>query len=1234
MPSHFYKKFCWGTVFLTGLRSFIDLRSGLRIKRTNRRTRVPIGLCPCHIKEKVTIKEVRGESVMEWKTKVTTKEGIVIKIPGKFRGDMVRPTSQNPTPEPSPEPNPDIATIIAQQLQNIIPQIVTQVTANVNGGNGNGGQIDVPTRISLLRVRALLAEEFYPSNKLEKLENEFWNHTMVGANHVAYTDRFHELAKLVPHLVHAMSQDEDRASMRRREHTGVRLSVWTLTKGSDKRKEMEESSKQGSTWKDNKKSKTGSGFIATVPPRNNNVNTYPKCVMCNTFHKENAHLEALQDPKVLMGTFSLNNQFDTVLFDSGADFSFISTMFAPLINVEPSIVNHGYAIEIADGKSVEVDRVIRDCKLKLGNSVVSIDCDTLGNTLSNAAKALMNAKIDEPRISDIPMMGDFTDVFSNDLLGQPPQRQVEYCIDLVPGATPISKSLYRLAPSKMQELSRQLQELQDKSFIRPSHSSWGAPVLFVKKKDGSFRICIDYRELNKITIKNCYPLPRIDDLFDQLQGAYYFYKIDLRSGYHQLRVHEYDIPRTAFSPNEVLDLPESLHKFVIDDVLIYSKMKEELEVHLKLVLELLRKEKLYAKFSKCEFWLQEVHFLRHVVNQNDIHVDLSKVEAMKNWKAPTTPSEKNQKYELGEKEEEAFQTLKNNLCDAPILSLPDGVEDFVFYCDASNQGLGCVLMQRSKELNLRQRRWIEMFSDFECDIRYHPGKANVVVDALSRKERVKPKRVPTMAMTIQSGVKEMILAAQSGAFKQENVLAKRLHGLDQQMEKKEDGSLYFMDRIWVPLVVDVRMVILNEAHKSRYSVHPGADKTYHDLRDIEIINLMHNHGTTWSACGRYFWIEWADLTSTHLANVQKALGNKIRHEYLLIILKYGMDKVSKQIDFEDDEYGGVGVAMGELEACIEAGTLGVVCVELLKAIGVVAEWWRYEAWDYKRKALRRSELVFRIVGDLLCALVIEGYVFFIVLSYLLRRVTERLWSMLAQYGAKKRGGAHSEAIGDMRIVAKVQLEVDASRGSTDRRLMRNAKMKADEESIGSYHSSIRCAPFEALYGRKCRSPVLWAEIGEGNLIGPELVLEMTDKVLLKVSPWKGVVHFGMKGKLAPRYVGTFEILERIGLVAYRLRLHEELSRVHDTFHVSNLKKCMADANLHVPLNEIKMRNRNWKLCFEHSVRRVTCGYPWPELEGKGFGIQQDEFKVRKSGKMDHRQLAKFSYLDFVICFGC
>ncbi|KAD5960298.1 hypothetical protein E3N88_11770 [Mikania micrantha] len=404
----------------------------------------------------------------------------------------------------------------------------------------------------------------------------------------------------------------------------------------------------------------------------------------------------------------------------------------------------------------------------------------------------------------------------------------------------------------MQELSNQLQELLDKGFIRPSYSPWGASVLFVKKKDGSFRMCIDYRELNKLTIKNRYPLPRIDDLFDQLQGAQYFSKIDLRSGYHQLRVQDEDIPKTAFrtryghyefmvmpfgltnAPAVFMDLMNRvckpyLDQFVIvfiDDILIYSKSKAKHEQHLRTILELLKEEKLYAKFSKCEFWLKEVQFLGHVVNSEGIHVDPAKIEAIKDWDTPKTPTEicsflglagyyrrfisnfskialpltkltqKSEPFVWEQKQEEAFQTLKQKLCDAPILSLPDGCDDFVVYCDASHQGLGCVLMQRDKviayasrqlkvheknytthdlelgamifslkiwrhylygtkctiftdhkslqhifdqkELNMRQRRWVELLNDYDCVIKYHPGKANVVADALSRKERVKP----------------------------------------------------------------------------------------------------------------------------------------------------------------------------------------------------------------------------------------------------------------------------------------------------------------------------------------------------------------------------------------------------------------------------------------------------------------------------------------------------------------
>ncbi|GJY37661.1 putative reverse transcriptase domain-containing protein [Tanacetum coccineum] len=381
--------------------------------------------------------------------------------------------------------------------------------------------------------------------------------------------------------------------------------------------------------------------------------------------------------------------------------------------------------------------------------------------------------------------------------------------------------------------------------LQRSSSPWGAPVLFVKKKDGSFRMCIDYRELNKLTVKNRYPLPRIDDLFDQLQGSSVYSKIDLRSGYHQLRVREEDIPKTAFrtryghyefqvmpfgltnAPAVFMDLMNRvckpyLDKFVIvfiDDILIYSKNEQEHKEHLKQILELLKKEELYAKFSKCEFWIPKVQFLGHVIDSEGIHVDPAKIESIKDWASPKSPTEIRQflglagyyrrfiegfskiakpmtkltqkkiKFEWGDKQEAAFQLLKQKLCSAPILALPEGSEDFIAYCDASKKGLGAVLMQREKvisyasrqlkiheknytthdlelgavvfalkiwrhylygtkctvftdhkslqhildqkELNMRQRRWLELLSDYDCDIRYHPGKANVVADALA-----------------------------------------------------------------------------------------------------------------------------------------------------------------------------------------------------------------------------------------------------------------------------------------------------------------------------------------------------------------------------------------------------------------------------------------------------------------------------------------------------------------------
>ncbi|GJU61571.1 putative reverse transcriptase domain-containing protein [Tanacetum coccineum] len=948
------------------------------------------------------------------------------------------------------------------------------------------------------------------------------------------------------------------------------------------------------------------------------------------------------NPNVVMGTFLLNNHYASVLFDLGAERSFVSIKFTPFIDIAPAALNTSYEVELADGKII--------VRIPLPNGEI---LEIQGERPEKDPKSLSCIKADEKRLDDIRTICDFPEVFLDDLTGLPSVREIEFRIDLIPGALPVVKSPYRLAPSEMQELSNQLKELQEKGFIRPSHSPWGAPMLFVKKKDGALRMCIDYRELNKLIIKNRYPLPRIDDLFDKLQGVCCFSKIDLRLGYHQLRVREEDIPKTAFrtryghfeftvmpfrlmnAPAIFMDLMNRvckpyLNKLIIvfiDDILIYSKSEEEHEAHLKTILDLLKEEKLYAKFSKCKFWLKEVQFLGHVVNRNGIHEDPSKVESVKNWKTPESPIEirsilrlagyyrrfienfskiakpltlltqKNKAYVWGDKQEEAFCILKEKLCNAPVLALPDGPNDFVVYCDASNQGFGCVLMQRGKviayasrqlkiheknytthdlelgavvfalktwrhylygtksviytdhkslqylfeqkELNMRQRRWIELLSDYECEIKYHPGKANVVADALSRKERLKPRRVRAMSMTIQSGLKAKILEAQGEASKDLKAPAEWLRGLESHFEKRDDGEIYFFDRIWIPSVGGIRKLIMDEAHTSRYSVHPGADKMYYDLRDL------------------YWWPGMKRDIAEYVSKCLTCSKIKAEHQKPSGLLhqpeipewkweKITMDLVTK-LPKSSSGYDAIWVIVDRL-------TKSAHFLPIRE--------------DYKTEKLARiyiNEIVARhgvpvsIISDR------DG------------RFASHLWQALQKaLGTKLNMSTayHPETDGQSERTIQT-LEENALRacvmdfgGSWDTHLP-----LVEFSYNNSYHKSIKCAPFEALYGRKCRSPVIWAEVGESQLIGPEIVQETTekifqikerlktarsrqksyadkrrkplefkvgDRVLLKVSPWKGVVRFGKKGTDRHHDSGTrFEI-------------------------------CLAETEVQVPLEEIEI----------------------------------------------------------------
>ncbi|GJZ65795.1 putative reverse transcriptase domain-containing protein [Tanacetum coccineum] len=409
----------------------------------------------------------------------------------------------------------------------------------------------------------------------------------------------------------------------------------------------------------------------------------------------------------------------------------------------------------------------------------------------------------------------------------------------------------------------------------------------------------------------------------------------------------------------------------------------------------------------------EVQFLGHVINGNGIHVDPSKIKAVKNWKTPRTPNE------------------------------------------------------------------IELFSDYDCEIRYHHGKANVVADALSRKER------------------EVV-----------DEIAVLKKGLDEMIEQRSDGTLYYLDRIWVPLKGEVRTLTMDEAYKLKYSVHPGADKRYYDLRDRPFGLLQQPEIPIW---------KWEGIAMDFVTKFPRTSSG---HDIIRIVARHGMP-ISIISDRGSRFTSRFWQAMQE-------------------ALGTRLDM----STAYHPQTNRQSEHTIHTLEDMLRACILDF------------------------------------------------------EGSWDVHLL-----LVEFSYNNSYHSSVRCAPFEALYGRKCRSPIMWAEVGEGQLIGPELVQETTEKisqikdrlkaardrqksyadkrkkplefsvgdyVLLKVSPWKGVVRFGKKGKLAPRFVGPFEIIEKEGLVAYRLDLPEELIGVHDTFHLSNLKKCLADPTLQVPLDEIRV----------------------------------------------------------------
>ncbi|GJV55207.1 putative reverse transcriptase domain-containing protein [Tanacetum coccineum] len=719
------------------------------------------------------------------------------------------------------------------------------------------------------------------------------------------------------------------------------------------------------------------------------------------------------DSNVGMGTFLLSSHYASILFDTGANRSFISTAFSSLIDIVPTPLDNSYDVELADGKIVGINTIIRGCTLnfldhpfhidlmpvELGSFDIIIGMDWLrrchtvivcneklvqvpygnetltfcGNESSNEREsrlavisyskaqeymekgcqvflAQISAKKEEDnsegkQIKDVPIIRDFPEVFPEDLPGLPPTRPVEFQIDLIPGAAPVAQAPYRLAPSEMKELLEQLQELSDKGFIRPSSSPWGAP----------------------------------------------------------LRVREQDIPKTAFQTRyghyEFQVMPFGLTNAPAD--------KKKHEEHLKDILELLKKEKL------------------------GIHVDPAKIESIKDWASPKTPMEIRKflgiKFDWGEKEENVFQLIKQKLCSAPILALPEGSKDFVVYCDASHKGLGAVLMQREKviayasrqlkvheknytthdlelgsDLNMRQRRWLELPSDYDCDIRYLPGKVNVVADALSCKERIEPLRVRALVMTIGLNIPKRILKAQIEAQKPENLVNEDVGGMirkdipKERLEPRADKTLCLHGRSWLPCYGDLRSVIMHESHKSKYSIHPGSENMYQDVKKL-------------------YW--WPNMKTDIAAYVSKCLTcARVKAEHQrpsgLIVSRYG---IPASIMYDRN---------GRFTSNFWKS--------FQKALGTDISM----STAYHPETDGQSERTIQTLEDMLRACVIDfgkGWVKHLPLA---------------------------------------------------------------EFSYNSYHASIKAAPYEALYGRKCRSPMCWAEVGEAQLTGPELIQDTTEKIVL------------------------------------------------------------------------------------------------------------------------------------------
>ncbi|KAG8474681.1 hypothetical protein CXB51_031149 [Gossypium anomalum] len=763
------------------------------------------------------------------------------------------------------------------------------------------------------------------------------------------------------------------------------------------------------------------------------------------------------------------------------------------------VENTEFMIRVSNplGKCVTVDKVCKKCPLMIRDHYFPADLmllpfdefDVFWRYLRKGYEAylayVINTKEVEKKVESVPVVCEFTDVFPEELPGLPPVREVEFGIDLIPGTAPISIAPYRMAPAELKELKSQLQELTDKGFVRPSFSPWGAPVLFVKKKDGSMRLCVDYRQLNKVTIKNKYPLPRIDDLFDQLKGATWFSKIDLRSGYYQLRVKESDVPKTAFRTRygDGIRVDPSKISAIVD----WKPPKNVTEVR---------------------SFLGLAGYYRRFVNGFSIIA------------APITKLlRKDVKFEWTEECQRSFEELKKLLTEAPV--------KVVAY--ASRQLKPHERNYPTHDLELAavvfalkiwrhylygekcRRRWLELLKDYELVIDYHPGKANVVADALSRNSKDD--------QDLQAKRKQCEVDTES------------------DFRIGSDGCLMFKDRICVPKNEELIQKILQEAHSSYFSIHPGSTKMYNDLKKM------------------YWWNGMKRDISEFVSKCLICQQVKAEHQVPSGLLQPIMVPEWKWDRITMDFVSGLPLTPGKKDA------IWVIVDRLTKSAHFIPVRTDYSlnklAELYIREIVRLHGIPLSIISD--------------------RdpRFTSRFWKKLQDaLGTKLNFSTAFHPQTDGQSERVIQILEDMLRccvlefqGSWERYLP-----LVEFAYNNSYQTSLKMAPYEALYGRKCRTPLYWTELKENQIYGVDLIKETEEKVkvirdCLKAASDRQKSYADLKRKDIEFQV----VIEKVGPVAYRLALPSELEKIHDVFHVSMLRRYRSDPSHVVSPTEIELQ---------------------------------------------------------------